>query len=314
MAVTDLDPPLIGIVIVGYNSARWLAACIGSLVQDDPKHCQVIYVDNASSDESVSIVSQFGDVVILRNSRNFGFGAASNMGARKAVSLGARSLFFLNPDTIITIDTIERCCRFLRENPHAGTACPAQFIYRTTSLNPWTRKAVASFGTPAIRHSGILPESEKDAQNILSQGPVVVEYSQGAAFAIASSLFMELSGFAPAFFLFFEEVDLCRRVAMRGMKNFMLGDLRVQHAWGGHVDGFRKQQWLTSRAIYVLTDSSASCLKRISVIADVSAKEFVACKNPMAGILQFTRMTMHVTRRMRKIRRTYRLNVRARGY
>src|SRR5512139_2753450 len=90
------DWSMTSVVIVNWNSGRFLENCVRSLLQNAPE-CEIIIVDNASADSSVHFADELeAEIVIHRNSRNAGFAAASNLGWR--VSKGSRVLF-LNPDT-----------------------------------------------------------------------------------------------------------------------------------------------------------------------------------------------------------------------
>ena len=83
----------VGIVIVSYNSAAVLGACLNSI----PSGHEVIVVDNASHDASENIAAAAGAKVV-RNELNIGFGAACNIGARL---LSSSHVLFLNPDAIL---------------------------------------------------------------------------------------------------------------------------------------------------------------------------------------------------------------------
>ena len=95
------------VVVVTYESAGHLPACLGAL----PAEATVVVVDNASGDRSAAVAEEH-DALVVRNSRNRGFAAAANQGA----ALGqADLLLFLNPDAVIDAPDLERLAASLVE-------------------------------------------------------------------------------------------------------------------------------------------------------------------------------------------------------
>lgn len=108
----------VSVITVNYNAGDFLGACASSaLSQVD----EVVVVDNASSDDSLAkLATAFpGDrrLKIIRNRENLGFAAACNIGAEHSIS---SCLFFLNPDCMLTSDTVKHLMRVLDDNPDVG--------------------------------------------------------------------------------------------------------------------------------------------------------------------------------------------------
>ena len=99
--MNEPDPNLsasVSVVIVNWNAAAVIGACIKSLLgQDYPGPVEIIVVDNASTDASLHVLRAFGDQVsVVESAKNLGFGKGNNVGSRVATG---RDRLFSNPDT-----------------------------------------------------------------------------------------------------------------------------------------------------------------------------------------------------------------------
>ncbi len=252
----------IAAVVVGHNSYAWLERCLTSLTQDISV-TTVIYVDNASSDSSVRAVARFSDVRIISLPKNLGYGVACNVGASFASRIGCDTAAFLNPDVVIEGRVLEELGRVLSGDVQLAAVGPLQREMASeceaesdSMYNTWTRKTPLVASLEPILHTSVNPMSTVNFNRWLAKAPDVydVSYVNGAIFVVSLSKFWAVGGFNPAFFLFFEEVDLCRRLRLAGYKICLSKAHEAEHAWGGHTSGSRYVEWLTSRLIYIASD------------------------------------------------------------
>jgi GT2 family glycosyltransferase len=275
----------VAVVVVGYNSGAWLGRCFSSLLAVDANSVLSIYVDNDSHDNSVAIASQFPTVQVVRSPRNVGFGAGCNLGAEAARNRGVDYLFFLNPDTRASTEAVLASVDFLHRNGSFGAVGPLQIEYGKSkvSYNRWVRRAVLCLATYPPDHHRVSPLSNQALlrSRILDRDTIEVCYVQGAAFAIPAELFHRIGGFDSRYFLFFEEVDLCRKMHWLGYTTALLPRLTVEHGWGGHGSGSRLRHWLRSKYMFILTDPALHAPTRLRLLrrhlrADIAS----ASKNP----------------------------------
>src|SRR3990172_9058739 len=107
------------IIVVNWNGAHLLGACLGSLSRlTRPAHVAV--VDNGSSDDSSRVVASFPDVEWIPLGRNTGFAAANNVGLRLALAAGARWVAIANTDVQLEPDWLERLVEAGEAHPEAG--------------------------------------------------------------------------------------------------------------------------------------------------------------------------------------------------
>ena len=114
-----MTDPLARVVIVNYNGGRYLAEAVQS-VRSQTVPCELVVVDNCSTDSSLQTIAFLDDVTVLRSPRNIGFGAGANYGFR-----GARTPFLatLNPDAVASPDWLQRMLPWMeRERVDLG-AC-----------------------------------------------------------------------------------------------------------------------------------------------------------------------------------------------
>ena len=115
--------PHTSIVIVTYNSAGEIEACLRSILEAPPRRpFEILLVDNGSTDDTLARVAAVSpDVVIDRPPRNLGFAAANNRAASRAAG---SVLILLNPDTVVSPGAIDGLCDILAREPGIGVVGP----------------------------------------------------------------------------------------------------------------------------------------------------------------------------------------------
>jgi len=180
-------------VVVTHDSAQALPGCLEALRRAG---VSTLVVDNASEDDTAAIAERHG-ARLIRNRRNEGYGRANNIGARAVES---QFLLFCNPDVEVEAGTVPQLLGAVRRYPEAGLFAPMivepsgrVFFQPRSLLAPYLQNP-----------SGPL---------VLPEGDACVPFTSGACFLISRDLFLRLGGFDESIFLFYEDDDLCRRVA-----------------------------------------------------------------------------------------------------
>ena len=213
--------PAISIVIVYYKVPHFAAQTLRSLKEAQLfDRCEVIVVDNASHDGAkTSLLAEFPFVQWIELKQNIGFGKASNVGAQSA---RGEYLLLLNPDIIISHDTLAVLLSFCREHPDVGI-CGPKVLNPDGTLQKSCRR---SFVTPAVAFyhftglSRLFPKSRKFARyNLTYMNPdesAQVDAVSGSCMFMRTELYRTLGGFDEAFFMYGEDLDLCSRVLQAG--------------------------------------------------------------------------------------------------
>lgn len=206
----------LSIIIVNWNSAACLRDCLRSLVRHASlADTEVIVLDNGSFDGSHALVAaEFPGVVFLQLAHNLGFARANNLGAARATG---RHLLFLNPDTLLHEDTPARLAACLDADPQRGAA-GGRVLNRDATLQT---SCVQSFPTllNQVLDSRWLrarfPRSRlwgNAALDSATAAPVGVEALSGACLAVRRSAFEQVGGFTERYFMYGEDIDLCRKL------------------------------------------------------------------------------------------------------
>jgi N-acetylglucosaminyl-diphospho-decaprenol L-rhamnosyltransferase len=199
-------------IVVAFDSADALPECLGALKADG---VPVIVVDNASTDDSAAIAEREG-VRVIRNARNEGYGRANNAGVRAAET---ELVLIVNPDVVVQRGAVPALVDAARRYSDAEFFAP-QIVEPSGRVFFQPRSLLAPYLTnPTGRTS--LPEGEACAP-----------FFSGACFLIRRDLFLRLGGFDENIFLFYEDDDLCRRVAETGSALIYVPKAVVRHARG----------------------------------------------------------------------------------
>ena len=192
------------IVMVTYNSMKWLRACVAALaaVQYPLEELHLVFADNGSTDGTLEELRRmageypaFGGFTVAENGANLGFGAACNRGAAKG---SAPLLFFLNLDTEVWPDV------FLRLDEAAVRAPQETAAFECRQLPYETGHHI---------------------------DPVTLEtsWASGAALAVRRAAFTSVGGFDEHLFMYCEDVDLSWRLRAGGYRLQYVPAARVTH-------------------------------------------------------------------------------------
>ena len=251
--MTDID-----VVIVNYRSAPHTVNCVRTahqIARHDGIKVKVIVVNNGDEDKAFEqTVLAAGDVTIVDNAANSGFGAASNQGA----ALGAADvILFLNPDATLAPGVLKTCHKVFTDPATAdiGIVGPTIIdgdgkVVRSCSRTPTlTDLLLRSVGAHTVfKGTGYPFLSLADHAESRDVGQVM-----GAALFIRRSVFTALDGFDERFFLYYEDVDLCTRAQSLASRCYYLKIAQVMHigrASSSQDTGLALALHIRSRLIY----------------------------------------------------------------
>ncbi|MGU9836972.1 MULTISPECIES: glycosyltransferase family 2 protein [Pseudomonas] len=228
------------VIIVNYNAGALLQACVKSVL--DAGATRVIVVDNHSHDDSLARLLStcaVGDALhIIRNDANLGFAVACNQGARLA---SAPNLLFLNPDTVIAPQAIERLLTALHGAADIGAVggllCNLDGTEQAGGRRvfPTPRRAfMRAFGLsrlarfwPALFSDFLLH------QEALPPQPIAVEAISGACMLVKREAIEHIGLWDEDYFLHCEDLDWCMRFHHGGWNVLFVPDAQVTHVFGG---------------------------------------------------------------------------------
>ncbi|HLD25689.1 MAG TPA: glycosyltransferase family 2 protein [Candidatus Andersenbacteria bacterium] len=231
----------LSIIIVNYNTGPLTAACIRSiLAQDVVGGLEIIVVDNASADESVAhLRSDFPEVTVIANGKNVGLAAGVNTGL---ASTRGKYCLILNPDILVLPGALVSLVTYMDAHPTVGVAggqlqspngevqescyrfySPLTLIYRRTFWGKTARgqREIARFLMKDFDHASIR----------------AVDWLLGACLIVRREAVQEVGGMDERFFLYFEDVDWCRRFLEAGWQVMYVPAARFSHFYQRSSEG-----------------------------------------------------------------------------
>ena len=249
-------------VIVNYNGAAYLDACIAALERSTPRPADIVVVDNASTDDSLAELSAFPRVNVLRQPRNLGFAGGANVGLA-AVETPYASL--LNPDVEVERDFGAALLRAFADDPALGAAGALLLYPETTTVQH--AGGVIERPLMTTRHRAYREPVE-------SIGPesVDVDFVTGGAMGLRLDAFRAVGGFDEQFApVYYEDVDLCASLRRAGWRVRFVPAMRAAHHEGatlGRSDDYYRHLH-RNRILYALKHLSPGEWRRSFLPAEI---------------------------------------------
>jgi GT2 family glycosyltransferase len=223
----------VSVVLVNFNTGHLLDECFDSLFQSlGSMRNQVILVDNASEDDSLSRIKGLKEALtVVSNDQNVGFGRANNQAVPFATG---RHLLLLNTDAFVAPDTLTKTVAWMDAHPDCGVL-GVRLTDREGNLQPSCRYFPTPLNTFLVR-TGLqrLFPWVKSVDDMAWDHSTVREcdWVPGCYYLIRREVLDQVGLFDPRFFLYCEEVDHCRRVKAAGWKVMFYPDTSVVHIGG----------------------------------------------------------------------------------
>lgn len=213
--------PAASVIIVNTNELHHLRRCLPAIARQDYPGCEVLVVDNASTDGSIAYVAtEYPWVRLVRNETNLGYAGANNVGFRHATG---DYIAVLNPDTEVRPGWLRELIRALEADPAAGLATPKILMMDDPSRINTCGNEITLTGLTFCR--GLDEPADRYDR------PEVVSAVSGAAFAIRREVLERIGGFDESFFIYFEETDLSLRAALAGFRCRYVPTATVLHKY-----------------------------------------------------------------------------------
>jgi GT2 family glycosyltransferase len=245
------NPSKLGIVIVGMNTREYVQNCLRSLSETSWGACShsIIYIDNASRDDTVEVVRRdFPEVQVVANQENIGFCRAANQGSRE---IHAKYILHLNNDTLVYPDALPQMVQFLDE--HADVAIVGCRLLNHDLTDQWSaRRFPGGIHSVCGRRSAIakaFPEIKpvrdylfKD--KLRNPEPFRVDWVGTPCLMVRSEVFEELGGF-PEDFYYWHEAIFCQRALRAGYTTWVVPTAQVIHfeGKGGGARSYSVRRW-----------------------------------------------------------------------
>ena len=219
------------IIIVSFKSGKILERCLDTI---DRKYPVIVIENSLDKDLKIKLEKDYPNVECILPKENLGYGGGNNLGISKAKT---KYLLILNPDTILQNNTLDELLNY------------ANKIKNFAILGPRIIEG-DNFKDDEVNQDN-LKQTESNIEKSIS-------YVKGFAIFMNKEEFNEIGFFDENFFLYFEEIDLCKRVVSKGKKIFIAPNAHVRHAGGqSHIKSIntpmelsRNWHWMWSTFYY----------------------------------------------------------------
>ncbi len=247
----------LSIIIVSWNVRKHLERCLASIEKTrGDLSIEIFVVDNASTDGTVDFVRNFqfpclagrqaiSNLQFILNKKNLGFAAANNQAITQAKG---EYLLLLNPDTELQPHTLQQMMVFMRAHPRCGILGP-KLLNGDRTLQPSVRRfpdawsAIAlSLRLSAKRYMALDFDYTKEQE---------ADQVMGACFLIRHACMEQIGMLDERFFIWFEEVDYCKRAKDAGWGVWYTSSVAVLHHGGQSFAQVltAKKQWMFSKSL-----------------------------------------------------------------
>ncbi|MDT4902395.1 MAG: N-acetylglucosaminyl-diphospho-decaprenol L-rhamnosyltransferase, partial [Pseudonocardiales bacterium] len=229
-----MSAPVVSVVAVTYSSGDSLGAFLDSLETATTQPYEVVLADNGSSDDSIKAAITRPHVRVIETGGNLGYGQGTNVGVAAAE---AGLVVIANPDIVWDPGSLDQLISAVKRWPDAGSfgpliRTPTGEIYPSARAVPSLREGIghALFGW-------WWPSNPWTASYRLERGEPTERaagWLSGSCLLVRRSAFDAVNGFDPAYFMYFEDLDLGERLGRAGYQNVYVPDAVVIHT-GGHA-------------------------------------------------------------------------------
>lgn len=217
------------VIIVTFNGMQWMERCIAS-VRESSLPADILVIDNGSTDGTPEWLHEHG-VDVIRNSSNLGFGAANNIGLKRAVEEGYSYAYLLNQDAWISPDCLASLVRAFASDGRFGILSPIQYEGSGKKMDKQFAKRCKSL---IKKHKG--------------ETIVEVPFVMAAHWMISRGCLMKAGGFSPAFSHYGEDDNYIDRIHWWGFRCGVVPEATAVHDRAQRKDSAEKRMFLKCNA------------------------------------------------------------------
>lgn len=198
------------VVIVTYNPLNWIEKCLDSLVLSSLS-VEILVIDNNSADGFQEIIkSKYPQVELFQSDVNLGFGAANNIGIKKAYNNGADFVFLLNQDAWVQTDTIQKLILAQQKEPEYGIVSPMHLNGKGDKLDFNFSNYINPFQCKGLYSDIYL--------NKIKSSIYPLGFVNAAGWLLSRKCIEAVGGFNPSFFHYGEDDNYIQRVHFHKFK------------------------------------------------------------------------------------------------
>lgn len=201
----------IGCVVLSHHPGDAIVATIAAVCASARPADELLIIDNASPEISLAALrAAYPNLAVEARSTNDGYGSAMNTAARQLIDHGCTTLLFLTQETVVEPTAIGQLSAELAGNDSVGVVGPT-LCWRSDPTRVWSTGGWIGSIRSRPRHTAADAGGRQGDQD-----PIDVDWLDGACLMMPSAVFQQVGGFRDDLFLYWEDVDICRRVRELG--------------------------------------------------------------------------------------------------
>ncbi len=217
--------PLISVIIVTYNSEKYINDCINALKKQYYKNFEIILIDNGSIDNTLDIIKNYSFIRLIKNKTNLGFSKANNQGIKIAKG---EYILLLNPDAFLTKNSLQLMLRSIISDRKIAFIAP--------KLLKLDKKTLDSTGIMATSERRFFDRGRGEIDHLQFNIEISIFAGCGAALFLRKKALDDIKIYQEYldenFFTYYEDVDLCWRLRLMGWNGLYSPESVVYHVRG----------------------------------------------------------------------------------
>jgi GT2 family glycosyltransferase len=238
-AIEKKRDPLMSIILLSFNNSKYIEPCLDHIFAQTFKDFEVIAVDNASADESVTLFKKY-PITVIENDKNLGGCIGINTGIKRAQG---QYIMLLDIDTRIRENALEKFVAYMETHPATGAVMGKLMLGNTGIIN------AAGCTMNLLGHNWCVGLNEKDENQYKSR---YINSVCGASFFARRKALEVVGLYDPDMFLYNEDVDLSLRFLLYGYKLAFIEDAVIEHQYSVSVDTPTKYSYLERNRLILL--------------------------------------------------------------
>lgn len=257
MSMNNLNTD-VSIIFVNYKTKDLTINAINSVIEKTQGiNYEIFVVDNASNDGSIeSIEKQFLNINIIKSEINGGFGYANNLAIKQA---GGKYILCLNTDTILISNAIKIMFDFMEKEEYKDVAVCGGNLYDENN-NPTLSFADFPNLINCTSFSYLFRNLFPNIKKIEAKKIIDVDVIIGADIFLRKEVLDKIGLFDEKFFMYAEEVDLCKRIKNAGYRIKIVPNAKIKHLEGKSSSNFWENSKMRVKSKYIYAKKHQSYL------------------------------------------------------
>ncbi len=234
----------VGVILVNYNGEKYIANCVNSLLNQTYHNVAILFWDNHSNDSSLEIIRKtYPQIHLVESKHNYGYAKANNLAVKKIFQMeeDLEYVLLLNVDTVAEPLLIES----LLSKADKNTVTTAHIYLDRYGKQIWYAGGELQLDIGNSDHLYLKNCTEVQR----------VSFVSGCCMLIHKDIIKRYGLFDPAYYMYYEDTDLCMRWYMHGVNMYYVPEARLWHKVGGSIGGVRnpaKEYYMVRNRLYFI--------------------------------------------------------------